>query len=284
MELALGTVQFGMAYGIAGSGAAAPAEEAAAILACAFEAGVRWLDTAAAYGDAEARLRSLMGRHAFKVVTKLRPAPADRHGDALAQWAQEELQRSRECLGDALHVLMFHRPEDLLSPDGPLLWEAAARFARDAHCALGASCYEPALVEKLRLHYPIELAQLPGNALDQRLAQAQPPVAIHLRSAFLQGLLLMPPEQGARRLPAAAAALERWHAWCRERGLAPLVAALGIAKGLPAVTHCVVGAETLAQFEAIARAWQDAPVLHAPGLAVDDLAVIDPRHWKAESA
>lgn len=280
MELALGTVQFGMAYGIAGNGAAVPASEAAAILACAFEAGVRWLDTAAAYGDAEARLRALMGRHAFQVVTKLRPAPADRHGDGLAQWAQEELQRSRERLGHALRVLMFHRPDDLLAPDGPVLWEIAARFARDAQCALGASCYEPAMVEELRQRFPIALAQLPGNALDQRLAQAPPPVAVHVRSAFLQGLLLLPPEEGARRLPSAASALARWHVWCGERGLAPPVAALGIVKGLPGVTHCVVGAETLAQFEAIARAWQDAPVLHAPELAVDDLAVIDPRHWK----
>jgi aryl-alcohol dehydrogenase-like predicted oxidoreductase len=280
MELALGTVQFGMPYGIAGSGVAVPQAEAAAILACAAEAGVRWLDTASAYGDAEIRLRSLMGRHSFDVVTKLRPAPSDLQGPRVAQWARAELDLSRERLGDALRALMFHRADDLLTDGGQVLWDAAARFAQEAQCALGVSCYEPATLAQLRQLYPIELAQLPGNALDQRIAQSPSQVPLHLRSAFLQGLLLMPPAQAAKRLPAAAGALARWHAWCSERGLAPLTAALGIVKGLPRVSHCVVGAERLAQFEAIARAWQDAPVLHAPELAVDDLAVIDPRQWK----
>ncbi len=284
MELALGTVQFGMPYGIAGSGMAVPQAEAAAILACAAEAGVRWLDTASAYGDAEAGLRALMGRHAFQVVTKLRPAPADLQGAALAQWTRAELALSRERLGESLRAVMFHRAEDLLSPNGQLLWDTAAHFAQEAHCALGVSCYEPDTLAQVCGRYPLALAQLPGNALDQRVALASAPVAVHLRSAFLQGLLLMSLEQASRRLPAAAGALARWHAWCAEHGLPPLSAALGIVKGLPGVTHCVVGAERLVQFEAVARAWQDAPVLHAPELAVDEGAVIDPRQWQAEPA
>lgn len=284
MELALGTVQFGMPYGIAGSGAAVAHEEAAAILQCAAEAGVRWLDTASAYGDAEARLRSLMGRNEFQVVSKLRPAPADLQGGELTQWVREQLQSSRERLGDSLRALMFHRAEDLLGDRGGTLWDAASQFARDTECTLGVSCYEPALLARLCASYPVEVAQLPGNALDQRIAQEPPRVPLHLRSAFLQGLLLMPLDQAAKRLPAAAIALARWHRWCAERGLAPLTAALGIVKGLPGVTHCVVGAERLLQFEAIARAWQDAPVLHAPELAVQDAAVIDPRQWQTEPA
>jgi len=132
----------------------------------------------------------------------------------------------------------------------------------------------------VRAVHPVALAQLPGNALDQRIAQAPSAVPLHLRSALLQGLLLMPLAQASQRLPVAAAALAHWHAWCAERALAPLTAALGIVKGLPGVTHCVVGAETLPQFQAIARAWQDAPVLQAPELAVAEPAVIDPRTWK----
>lgn len=284
MELALGTVQFGMPYGIAGSGAAVPQQEAAAILQCAAEAGVRWLDTASAYGDAESRLRSLMGRHAFQVVSKLRPAPGDLQGAALTQWVGEELDRSRERLGESLRAVLFHRAEDLLGEQGRILWDAAARFAQGAQCALGVSCYDPAVLAKLCTLYPIQLAQLPGNALDQRIARQPPAVPLHLRSAFLQGLLLMPQEQAGKRLPAAAPALARWHRWCADRDLAPLAAALGIVKGLKSVTHCVVGAERLSQCEAIVRAWQDAPVLHAPELAVEEGAVIDPRQWQPEPA
>jgi hypothetical protein len=85
-------------------------------------------------------------------------------------------------------------------------------------------------------------------------------------------------------VPAAAAPLARWHAWTRERDLDPLVAALSLAKGLPGVTHCVVGVDDLAQFEAIAAAWAAAVPLRACELAVHDIDVIDPRRWPALQA
>lgn len=288
MELALGTVQFGLRYGVAGREVAVPSDEARAILQRAAALGVRLLDTATAYGDIEQRLAALADGLPLRIVSKLPACPASLDSVAAAAWAHASLARSIERLGSVLVGFMFHRAEDLLEPHGDALWQACRPLAEAHGLKLGVSCYEPATLARVRARYPVALAQLPGNALDQRLASTEPaalatPLELHLRSAFLQGLLLMPQAAAACRVPTAAAALARWHAWCEAHGLAPLVAALGLVKGLPAVSHCVVGVDNLAQLEAIAAAWAAAPVLRAPELHCSEPSVIDPRLWPASA-
>ena len=53
MKLALGTVQFGLPYGIANQSGQASREDAAAIIANARLGGIDTLDTAIAYGESE---------------------------------------------------------------------------------------------------------------------------------------------------------------------------------------------------------------------------------------
>lgn len=284
MNLALGTVQFGLAYGIAGSGQAVPEHEARRILDSAWAQGVRTLDTASAYGDIESRLAGLCGPHPFRIVSKV-PAipPALAPADAAA-WAVAQAMQSRQRLGHRLIALMCHRAEDLLGERGLAVYPALQRWAASEGVALGASCYGPDELLKVHGQHALAVAQLPGNAMDQRLPQALPGalqgVDIHLRSAFLQGLLLMPEAAGRARLPAAATALQRWHRWCHAQQLSPLVGALSVVKSFAAVSTVVVGVETMAQFEDIAAAWALASPARAPQLADHDPSVIDPRTWK----
>ena len=58
-ELALGTVQFGVAYGVAGAAARIGDATAASILEAAARRGVRMIDTAPMYGEIEQRLDKL---------------------------------------------------------------------------------------------------------------------------------------------------------------------------------------------------------------------------------
>lgn len=288
MELGLGTVQFGLAYGVAGRTAPVPQAEVRDILACALEHGVHVLDTAPAYGDIEARLAALVPAGRFVVVSKIQPCPTGLAGPDLQAWARSEVSRSLQRLGpDALRALLFHRSDDLLAPQGPALWDACAGVARAHGIALGVSCYAPETSQALCARFPIEIAQLPGNVLDQRFAQMQTvaggPVAVHLRSVFLQGLLLMDEAQACARLPVAANALRRWHAWCRAHGIAPLEAALGSVKASQGAAVCLVGADSLQQFQATVDAWERAQPLRADDLQEADLRVIDPRNWTQEA-
>jgi aryl-alcohol dehydrogenase-like predicted oxidoreductase len=284
MQLALGTVQFGIAYGIAGRGEPVPEAEVRAILEDAAAQGVTMLDTAAAYGDIEPRLARLAAGLPLRIVSKIPALNESMDPAAAAQAALTAARQSHQRLGPALCGLMMHRAQDLQGARGEAVWGALAPWARNEGIVLGASCYAPAEAASLAAKPGIALCQLPGNALDQRIAQpyraeALRGVEVHLRSAFLQGLLLMPRSQASSSLPTAAAALARWHAWADKRGLSPLEAALSVVKSFSVVSSVVVGVDSLYQWRAIAVAWRSTRAVAAPELATNKIRIIDPRHW-----
>jgi aryl-alcohol dehydrogenase-like predicted oxidoreductase len=199
-------------------------------------------------------------------------------------FVRASVERSRARLGDRLKAILFHRGVDLLGSHGEAAFAAASDAAPGAR--IGASVYAPSEALAIRARIAADIFQLPGNAFDQRLSEpgvvrALAGAEVHLRSVFLQGLLLMPEDAGARRVPAAREALLRWRGFCAAHGVAPLFAALGAARALPGVSHCVVGVDRISQLEEIAAAWRDAAPLRAPELASADERVIDPRLWSA---
>jgi aryl-alcohol dehydrogenase-like predicted oxidoreductase len=281
MQVALGTAQFGLAYGIAGRGAPMPEADARATLRLAYEAGIRVLDTAAVYGDSEERLGKLIDGLPFRVVSKI---PGLGSAVEPATFVAEAIERSRSRLGDALYGLLFHRAGDLTGDVGVVAWRAAARLGEAAGIKLGVSCYDPGELASIRERFPVSIAQLPGNAFDQRIAaeakhDSLGRVELHMRSVFLQGLLLMSPEEVARRLPVATERIRAWRNWCAERQLSPLRAALAIAKATPNVDYIVIGVDGPEHLEEIMREWHDVRALAAPELTCVDSRIIDPRQW-----
>ena len=281
--LALGTAQFGLAYGVAGRGEAVPEAEARAILERAAAAGVRVVDTAPAYGDIESRLGRLAGDLDLTFVSKIARLPPDAGDERAIELTRRSVAHSVERLGPRLRTLLFHHADDLLPPRGERLWRAAAAEAGPG-IGLGVSCYSPAALLELCGRHPIAVAQLPGNAFDQRLAgegiaDRLHGVEVHLRSVFLQGLLLMSAGDAVRRVPAAAGPIDGWVRWCAARHARPVAAALAIARALPRVRLCVVGVDRVEQFEDVRRAWNESEPVVVPSLASERLDVIDPRCW-----
>lgn len=281
MELALGTVQFGMNYGLAEARRVEDAD-AARILDLAWEAGVRRLDTAPGYGDIESRLASLCSGHPFSIVSKIPVIPNGLDAPAIGVWLRKTVETSRRRLGDRLRGLIFHDASLTCGASGAYVRETIAGLLEGSGISCGASHYDGATIASGDAWPEAAMAQVPGNAFDRRLlalGDALGAMEVSLRSVFLQGLLLMDVQTAAARLPAAEPALRRWREWCIDQGLRPLDAALAIAKGFDMVDFCLVGVDNEEQMRAIRDAWANAAPKVAPILAVDDLTVIDPRRW-----
>ncbi len=284
--LALGTVQFGLAYGIAGRDAPVDEHAVRSILELASAAGVTRLDTAAAYGDIEQRLARLIGDLSFGVVSKIPAIAPGLAGAERLAFVEAAIRQSHARLGGLLCGLLFHDAALFAGGENDGLWDHSAGLCARLGIPLGVSGYDPGAMAGLAARLPLAMVQLPANALDQRITAAAPGLArceTSLRSIFLQGLLLLEPDQAVRRLPACAPAILAWQAWCAQACLPPLEAALAIARGLPAA-YCVVGVDDPAQFEAIARAWSSVQPCHAAALAQADPALIDPRQWPRSRA
>lgn len=282
MRLALGTVQFGLAYGVAGRSEAVPEPEVRSILEDAASRGVSMLDTASAYGDIEERLGRLADGLPLDIVSKVPAVPQHLSAAEAADFARRAADLSLTRLGSRLRGLMLHRGADLEGPRGDAVSTVLRDWCAERDITFGASCYAPAEAAVLAARHGITLTQLPGNALDQRIAQEADCLAgieVHLRSAFLQGLLLMPKDQAQARVPQARHMVAKWHAACQAAGMMPLEMALCIVKSFTAVAAVVVGVDSLTQWREIAQAWEHAHPSEAAGLHCSDPHIIDPRLW-----
>ena len=280
MELALGTVQFGLTYGIANNTGQTLGPEARAIIERAHAFGIRRLDTAAAYGNIEERLSELCGDLDVSIVSKIPPIGSQMPVAEALDFIQRSMERSKERLGPRLTGILFHDIADLHGERGNAFWDRAIGVAERYQLSLGGSCYDPASLLDTAALRNFSMAQLPGNALDQRIAGHDlRAIEVTVRSALLQGLLMFSPRKAEARLPAAVSALARWSDWCEKKGMDRLVAAFSIVKGFRDARYCVIGVDNMAQLEANLIAWDKASAISAPDLAVSDPNIFDPRLW-----
>jgi aryl-alcohol dehydrogenase-like predicted oxidoreductase len=286
--LALGTAQFGLAYGIDGRSERISDEEARKILTMAHRRGVRMLDTAPAYGEIDERLVGLFPEGAeFRVTTKipalparfLEPVPDEAGACAHVRTA---IDRAVARLGRHVSTVLFHHSKDLQRSIGSAIWHTARSRALANGLCIGVSLYDLGELPDCCSDTGLDVIQCPANVFDQRVL-TMPSACdlareIHVRSVFLQGLLTMDVRAAARRLPAAETALRLWQEWCGRYSLSAVTAALSFAKSLP-VKYCVIGVDSAAQFTEVADAWEVAVPRRMPELAINDTQIVDPRAW-----
>ena len=257
MKLALGTVQFGLDYGVANTSGLVMLEEARAILMRAHDAGMDVVDTAIAYGDSESVLGQLGVQH-WKVVSKLPALPEDCQD--VMKWVMDQTVGSLERLKvGQLHAILLHRPQQLLEGRGRALHDALLALKASGHVKkMGISVYEPAELDAVFEKFTLDLVQAPLNILDRRLVDSgwahqlqSHGVEVHTRSAFLQGLLLMPAEQRPARFNVWRDVWQVWDGWLKQTGLTPLQACLRYTNTLDQVSRVLVGVDSQAQLDEI---------------------------------
>jgi aryl-alcohol dehydrogenase-like predicted oxidoreductase len=285
MRLALGTAQFGSSYGVSNKMGKLAGAEARAVLDCARSFGIRTLDTAIAYGVSEASLGEL-GVSDFEIVTKLPSLPA--LGCDVEQWVDSQVKRSLERLGiTKLHAVLLHCPEDLIGDRGSALNSALDRLVREGLAAkIGISIYEPDQAARIWAKFRPDIVQFPFNILDRRMQTSgwigkfsEAGVEIHSRSAFLQGLLLMKPDDMPLQFSQWRHLFDRVSDWAKINHLSLVEAALGCAKHQEGIDKVVIGVDCIQQLEEIIGAWHRSVVSTPLELATSDQLLIDPTNW-----
>jgi len=283
-KLALGTAQFGLPYGIANATGQVTPEEANIILATASAAGLDTLDTAIAYGDSESTLGRLHADR-FGIITKLPPVPEG--VSEVGGWIRAQVSASIERLRvGRLEGLLLHRPDQLLGQNGDAIYrELVALRDEDWVTRIGVSVYDPVQLEELSA-LAFDLVQAPLNVFDQRMLRSgwlgrlkARGTAFHARSAFLQGLLLMPPDRRPSQFSGWSKVWTIWDDWLRDSRLTALQACLRFPAHLASVERVVVGVDSNAQFQSILAA-ADGPMPDLPGaLAEVDPFLLNPANW-----
>jgi aryl-alcohol dehydrogenase-like predicted oxidoreductase len=295
MKIGLGTVQFGLDYGVSNMQGITPATEVKDILTLAWESGITILDTAVAYGTSEEVIgKSMPKRMFFKIVTKTPVFKKDRIDRADTIRLKEAFfQSQKKVKQSAIYGLLVHHVSDLFVPGGHYLWKAmedlkAAGLAKK----IGVSVYSPREIDELLGKYHPDLVQLPVNVFDQRMIQGghlrrlkDLGIEIHSRSVFLQGLLLMTPEEISPYFDPIRPLIMKYHSAIKDQRINHLTAALGFVYRQPEIDHIIVGVNNQSHLEEIinvAHNIETSGNFDFSGYAVHDESIINPAWWRLQ--
>jgi len=193
-KIALGTAQFGMDYGINNKKGRIPKKEVFKILDMAHENGINMVDTAYAYGDSEKIIGDYIKKKdkSFHIVSKLPKCELN--------VAHDIFKRSLVSLGvDILYGYLLHSFSNYNEESE--IWNFMCNLKEQQKVRkIGFSLYFPSELEMLLRHrIGFDIIQVPYNIFDRRFeeyfkALKAMGIEIHVRSVFLQGLLLKKPE------------------------------------------------------------------------------------------
>lgn len=214
------------------------------------------------------------------------PDPCTDVAGLLQQSVKASLERLRI---PKLHGLLLHRAPQLAGPRGDALFRALVALKENGHVdKIGVSIYGPEELDILWPHFQFDLVQAPFNILDRRLATSgwlarlhEAGTEIHVRSVFLQGLLLMDAGKRPPMFTRWQPLWEQWERWLAREALTPLQASLGFVLSHPEFDRVVVGVETLQQLREILAGTQAPGALPPSELMSEDQDLINPTRWNA---
>jgi aryl-alcohol dehydrogenase-like predicted oxidoreductase len=191
-KLILGTVQFGLEYGINNIKGKPEKETVFEILSYAYDNGIKYLDTAELYGDAHnliSEFHKLNPTKKFNIITKFPHEFEDSVGDKIITYLTQ-------LKVDQLYAILFHSFESYLKHKEQLrniiqLKNISLKF-------IGVSVYTNEQIDEVISDINIDIIQIPFNLFDnlnqrgELLKKAKNKnKIIHTRSSFLQGLFFM---------------------------------------------------------------------------------------------
>jgi aryl-alcohol dehydrogenase-like predicted oxidoreductase len=281
-----------MPYGVANRIGQPDVLAAESIVATAWEGGMREFDTARAYGESERVLGSALNSLGIaadaKVISKFHPEIDHKDPDTLRRALGESLAR----IGvSKLYGLMLHR-EAFLD-----LWDMGLRKTLQGYVneglveLLGISVYTPEKALRALETDGITIVQIPSNLLDRRFEEAgvfseanRRGKVIYLRSVFLQGLLLMLPEELPESMQFAAPILNRLIGFAAKIGLSVKQLALAYAQSMHPEAKVIFGSETVKQVRENLALWATSipsDVIREVREEFRDTSetILDPRFW-----
>ena len=290
-KLALGTVQWGVPYGLYNQEGMTSTKTVKAILDEALAGGIHLLDTASLYGESEA----VLGRNVldeFRIVTKTPKFQVEhierQEVDGLVNTFRASLKKLN-CA--SIYGLLIHDAEDILKPGGLMLIQALVALKMQGLVdKIGVSVYDGKQVTRILKIFTPDIVQLPISILDQRVLRDgtldslyQLGVEVHARSVFLQGLLLMPADEIPIYFNPIRSLLNQFHMAANDQNLTAIQASLTFVRDLTQISKVLVGVQNLQQFQDCARDFKIDASFEAKNLNYDEIKFVNPSMWNIGS-
>jgi hypothetical protein len=258
-------------------------EEVARILDTAVAHGIDSIDTAIAYGKSE----SVIGETAqnrFNIISKLPPLPLEVSN--VSEWVHMQVDASLARLKcTSLDALLLHRPQDLVERHGTELYSAIDSLKIKKNIQrFGISIYTPDELDGIIEKFAIDVVQAPLNVFDRRILGVinqltARNIEVHVRSVFLQGVLIASAKDRPQRFQPWSNHFEQFDEWVHSSGVSAMACCLGFALQQPGVAKLVIGTTSANSLAEIMGSIPDS-ILDVPVQLQSSIEqLIDPRFW-----
>ena len=273
-KLVLGTVQFGLQYGVNSAGR--PSQEAVkGILEEAAKGGITTLDTSSAYGNSEEILgESIAASEQFKIVSKY--PKGETH---VGEMFNSTLKRLRV---DKLYGYLLHHFE--VYKNNPAVWDEFLELRQSGRVKkIGFSLYTPEELEFiLKNGSPFDLIQVPFNIFDKKFLPYmkelhEKGVEIHVRSTFLQGLFFKDRNALPEKLLPMKKYLLQLDEFSKKSGLSISEIALNYNLQNPYIDGVLIGVDNVEQLQMNLNSVKDTPI--DIEIEVKEQELLNPVNW-----
>ena len=286
-KLILGTVQFGLKYGINNTIGKPKKDEVLSLLKVAYNSGIRVLDTAEAYGNAQHLIGNYhkeQNNFKFKIITKF---PHHIKNNLIKSKIIQYLDLMNV---NALDVMMFHSFDSFQSNYNSL--NTLNELKSDGLIKnIGVSVYTNAQLESLLNEDLITVVQLPFNLLDNFNVRGDlinqlkiKGKVIHTRSAFLQGLFFKKYSDDISIVQALKPHLKTLNKIVKKQGCSMEELALSYCIKQKNIDNIIIGVDSISQLNANIKAAayevNEEAINYINSIDVENLNLLNPSLWK----
>lgn len=273
-KLVLGTVQFGLHYGVNSAGR--PTENAVkSILAEAAKGGITALDTSSAYGNSEDILgECITPEERFRIISKYPKGEMP-----VTEMFNGTLTRLKvyQLYGYLLHHFEVYK-------NNPKVWEDFVALKESGKVQkIGFSLYSPEeLGFILDKKSPFDLIQVPFNIFDKKFLPLmkelhEKGVEIHVRSTFLQGLFFKDRTTLPEKLKPMKKYLLQLDDYSKTTGLSISEIALNYNLQNPYIDGVLIGVDNVEQLKMNLASVKDTPI--DIEIDVKEQELLNPVNW-----
>ena len=284
-KIILGSANFDQIYGIKKN--FIKKKEIKGLFNLALKNKIRTIATSPLYNKSE-KIIGLLNNNKFKIISKIPKIPKNIKKKNIKKWLKLKAVNSLKNLKiKRFECLLLHDANSLLSKNGNEIYKSIKNIKTIGLTnKIGISIYDFNILDKILTKFKIDLIQAPLNILDQRLIMSgwlkklkKRGIEIHVRSIFLQGILLLSHNQLPKKLKKLNKKWIIWESWLKKNKFTPLQVCLSFIFNQRQLDGIVIGYNNKNQLNQILKQKKIKSSFSIPSLNIRENKLVDPRAW-----
>ena len=284
-KIVLGTAQLDEKYGLKNNRKKILPKKMKDILKFAKSKKIFFLDTASSYKNSE-KILSKVNLNGFNIIGKIEKV---RHYKNISKVIKKKIISSKKKLGiKSFYGYLIHDEKDLYSKKGPEIYNSLLKFKKQGLIKkIGISIYNFKDLLKIINKFKLDIIQLPYNLLDRRLENKKlikifkkKKIEIHIRSIFLQGILLKEIHELPKKFKVFQKDLIKIDNFSKKNKISKLELCINFVFFKNYTNKIIIGIEEKKNIEDILKINLNYKLKKIPNFKFNNPKLINPRSWR----